>query len=97
MLITAYNYLIIKVGLSTEAYTVGSRTKEIEAPAAKERQSTLSNQETASGNFPEASKGDTCDKIVPPAGDMPYMKDIPLLHRATGSVNLPTHSLLGFR
>ena len=45
----------------------------LEAPAAKERQSTLNNEETASGKFPEASKGETRNKVGESVGVLMVM------------------------
>ena len=47
----------------SEAYAIGQLLEPIERAEAEERRSTLNNAETAEGNFPQAKKGKTADKV----------------------------------
>ena len=52
----------------SERWAVYEEVKKVETAAARERQATLNNAETAPGNFPEASKGEAREKAAKATG-----------------------------
>jgi len=52
----------------SERWAIYEEVKKVETAAARERQATLNNAETAPGNFPEASKGEAREKAAKATG-----------------------------
>jgi len=52
----------------SERWAIYEEVKKVETAAARERQATLNNAETAPGNFPEASKGEARKKAAKATG-----------------------------